>query len=310
MNDLITKYRPTIWDDVLGQKGVIRAIKASLVQGRARSFLFSGPAGCGKTTMARLIAKSEGCDSPHEIDAASNSGVDDMRGVAATASYRSMDGGPKVIIVDECHRLSRQAWDTLLKTIEEPPRGVFWVLCTTELTKVPRTIRSRCQHHDLKPVSRSLIAGLLDRVCALEMQDGAEGAPSDDVVTEITKWADGSPRAALNLLAKCWDCGTAKEAEALCGAVDDSDGSPAIELCRELLQSVDWGRLMACVEACKELRPEGVRHIVLAYMAKVARGNRPHVALSIMEAFAEPINANGLAPIIMWVGRATLAEKD
>ena len=140
MNDLITKYRPTTWDDVVGHKGVIRALKATLAKCSARSFLFSGPAGCGKTTLARLIAKAEGCDQPREIDAASNSGVDDMRAVAATANYRGMDGGPTVIIVDECHRLSKQAWDALLKPIEEPPNDVYWVLCTTELTKVPKTL--------------------------------------------------------------------------------------------------------------------------------------------------------------------------
>ena len=216
---LALKYRPATFADVIGQEHVTRTLSNALERGRtAHAYLFAGPRGSGKTTTARLLAKALNCDrgvtgepcgecencvaiaagrslDVIEIDAASNRGIDDIKELREAVKYAPAQGRYKVYIVDEVHQLSKDAFNALLKTLEEPPRGVVFVLATTEPHKILPTILSRCQRFDFRPIPLDAIRKRLADIARLEgfaLDERAEFA--------IAKKADGSLRDALSLL--------------------------------------------------------------------------------------------------------------
>ena len=216
---LYRKYRPQAPSEVLGQDHVVRALAGAVREGRlAHAFLFSGPRGTGKTSTARILAKMVNCergptDSPcgvceqcvrirdgsHldviEIDAASHGGVDDARELRERAPTAPAQGREKVYIIDEAQRLSREAFDALLKVFEEPPPGVRFVLATTEPHKMPATIAGRCQRFEFRRVPQEVVAGQLTDVASREGIELAAGAAE-----AIARDTDGSVRDALSLL--------------------------------------------------------------------------------------------------------------
>jgi DNA polymerase-3 subunit gamma/tau len=217
---LYRKYRSQTFQDLIGQDHVIRTLQNGIKSGRiAHAYLFTGPRGTGKTSTARLLAKAlcatngptptpsdddpicqsiaQGtCVDVVELDAASESGVDSVREkIVEVAEYRPMIARYRIFIIDEVHDLSRSAFDALLKTIEEPPSHLVFILATTEFNKVPPTIRSRCQKFEFHR------AGLADLVSRLNYVAGAEGVDIEPAaVTAIARMADGGYRDALTLL--------------------------------------------------------------------------------------------------------------
>jgi DNA polymerase-3 subunit gamma/tau len=216
---LALKYRPATFADVISQDHVTRTLSNALERGRtAHAYLFAGPRGSGKTTTARLLARALNCDrgvsgepcgecdncraiasgrslDVIEIDAASNRGIDDIKELREAVKYAPAQGRYKVYIVDEVHQLSKDAFNALLKTLEEPPRGVVFVLATTEPHKILPTILSRCQRFDFRPIPLDAIRARLSSIAereGLELDERAEFA--------IAKKADGSLRDALSLL--------------------------------------------------------------------------------------------------------------
>ncbi len=221
---LARKYRPTRFDDLIGQDAMVRILRSAFAQGRiAHAWMLTGVRGVGKTTTARIIARALNCVGPDgtggptvdpcgvcanctailadrhpdvvEMDAASNTGVDDVREVIDASRYRPLQARSKVFIIDEVHMLSRNAFNALLKTLEEPPPHVKFIFATTEIRKVPVTVLSRCQRFDLRRISVSELAGLFGRVSAAE---GAAIAPA--ALDLIARAADGSARDGLSLL--------------------------------------------------------------------------------------------------------------
>jgi DNA polymerase III subunit gamma/tau len=216
---LYRKYRPQSPDQVLGQEHVVRALAGAVREGRlAHAFLFSGPRGTGKTSSARILAKMVNCErgptaepcgvceqckrienGTHldvwEIDAASHGGVDDARELRERAPTAPAQGREKVYIIDEAQRLSREAFDALLKLFEEPPPGVRFVLCTTEPQKMPPTIAGRCQRFEFRRIPADMIAAHLQRVATAESI-----ALDDDAAEAIARQAEGAARDALSLL--------------------------------------------------------------------------------------------------------------
>jgi DNA polymerase III subunit gamma/tau len=208
---LLTKYRPASFDKVLGNTAIVRSLELAIKNKRGHAFLFTGRSGIGKTTLAYITAAALGC-TPFdltEIDAA-KTGVDDLRELASRLIYRPLDGGVKAIIVDECHMLSNSAWNSLLKPLEQPPEHACWILCTTEPTKVPDTIRSRCLHYDLKPIGYLILVGLVIAVAELEHMNLADG-----IAGLCAKEAEGSARQALANLGICADAQSSAQAAEL-----------------------------------------------------------------------------------------------
>ncbi len=219
---LYRKFRPTGFKDVKGQDHIITTLQNQIRADRiGHAYLFCGTRGTGKTTVAKIFAKAVNCEQPAdgspcgecgmcraiaegssmnviEIDAASNNGVDNIREIREEVAYRPTEGRYKVYIIDEVHMLSIGAFNALLKTLEEPPEYVVFILATTEVHKIPITILSRCQHYDFKRISIETITERMKELMEAEQVEVEEKA-----LRYIAKAADGSMRDALSLLDQC-----------------------------------------------------------------------------------------------------------
>lgn len=300
---LINKYRPQTFDEIVGQEKICKSIVSALKKRHGRAFLLSGPSGVGKTSIGRIIAQEVGCTSFNliEVDGASTTGIDAMRELLSHLHYAS--AGARVIIVDEVHAVSAQAVKSLLKSLEEPTANTYWVLCTTELTKVPKEIRTRCLDYVLQPVSRTEIARLLREVAKAEKLPIRRSKDSLDALAEL---AEGSPRQGLSMLAQCGELRDEEEVRVLC-EVETTTSKGAIDLCRLLIKGSDWSGLSRCIEKI-DASPESVRIIVLRYMASVAlKHKRPERILAIMDEFSQPfLDREGRAPLLLACGRLVL----
>ena len=201
---LAVKYRPKTWDEVSEQTSTKIILQQQLESGEVKNaYLFCGPAGCGKTTCARIFANdiNKGMGNPIELDAASNNGVDDVRNIIQQAKTKSINSEYKIFIIDECHALSNSAWQAMLKIIEEPPAKSIFIFCTTDPQKIPKTILSRVQRYDFQRLSH---IGVIDRLIYIYKQ---ENLPDSKEVVEalefIARLADGGMRDAITLLDKC-----------------------------------------------------------------------------------------------------------
>lgn len=219
---LYRKFRPQEFKDVKGQDAIVTTLKNQIKADRiGHAYLFCGTRGTGKTTVAKIFAKAVNCESPAdgspcgkcascravaagvsmnviEIDAASNNGVDSIREIREEVSYRPTEGMYKVYIIDEVHMLSSGAFNALLKTLEEPPSYVIFILATTEVHKIPVTIVSRCQRYDFRRISVDIIS---ERLKELLEQEGV--CAEEKALRYIAKAADGAMRDALSLLDQC-----------------------------------------------------------------------------------------------------------
>lgn len=219
---LYRKYRPMSFEDVAGQRHVTDTLKNELRLGRIHhAYLFTGSRGTGKTTCAKILAKAVNCLSPRsgdpcgecencrgidsgeildvvEMDAASNRGIDDIKGIIDEVAFAPARAKYRVYIVDEVHMLTREAWNALLKTLEEPPAHVVFILATTEVNKIPETILSRCQRFDFHRISPSDISDRLRYIASAE-----NIKLSDEAALLISVIADGALRDAISLLDRC-----------------------------------------------------------------------------------------------------------
>jgi DNA polymerase-3 subunit gamma/tau len=221
---LARKYRPTDFKDLIGQEAMVRTLRNAFAMGRvAHAFMLTGVRGVGKTTTARIIARALNCvgvdgqggptadpcgvcpncvailadrhPDVQEMDAASRTGVDDVREIIEATRFRPMQARAKVFVIDEVHMLSRNAFNALLKTLEEPPAHVTFIFATTEIRKVPVTVLSRCQRFDLRRISVAELAGHFGRIAEAE-----HVAIGPEALTLIARAADGSARDGLSLL--------------------------------------------------------------------------------------------------------------
>ena len=219
---LYRKFRPQEFEDVKGQEHIVTTLKNQIKADRiGHAYLFCGTRGTGKTTIAKIFAKAVNCEHPVdgspcgecpvckaiaagnsmnviEIDAASNNGVDNIRQIREEVEYRPTEGKYKVYIIDEVHMLSIGAFNALLKTLEEPPSYVIFILATTEAHKIPITILSRCQRYDFRRISIETISARL-----MELMEKEQVTVEERAIRYIAKAADGSMRDALSLLDQC-----------------------------------------------------------------------------------------------------------
>lgn len=306
---LHTAYRPHEFTDVVGQAATIKSLQMILAKGTSQCFLFSGPTGVGKTTLARIVARKAGCKlhNTQEFDASTNTGVDDVRELQKSLRYPPFDGGAKAFIIDEAHGLSKQAWNALLKVTEEPPEWVYFFLCTTELGKVPATIKTRFSKFKLNPVSEREISELVELVAK------EEGIKLDETVLDvIVAEAGGSPREALNHLASVGHMTNKKEAAAALASAHASDAT--LELCRFLVQgSGSWTAAMKIVDKLKEEAPESVRIVVSNYIAAALRGaksdDKAADLLRRLDAFSFTYTQGEQKPqLLMSIGRVLFSD--
>lgn len=201
---LAVKYRPNNWDDVTEQSSIKFILQQQLESNSIKNaYLFCGPAGCGKTTSARIFANqiNKGLGNPIEMDAASNSGVDDVRNIIQQAKTKAMDSEYKVFIIDECHSISNTGWQAFLKLIEEPPAKSIFIFCTTDPERIPKTILSRVQRYNFTKISQQGIIDRLGYIVESEMNE-RKMVVHDDALEYIAKLADGGLRDAISLMDK------------------------------------------------------------------------------------------------------------
>jgi len=258
------KYRPRTFDEVVGQDHVARTLRNALAHGRlAHAYLFCGPRGVGKTTMARLLARevnAPGDDAPDlveailagndvdvlEIDAASNRKVEDIEPLVDATRYLPQRSPRKIFIVDEAHMLSKHAWNALLKTLEEPPPHVLFIFATTEPHKVLETVRSRCQRFDFRRIGEADIAGKLRRIAE------AEGVAVEDAVfSEIARRATGGMRDAESLFDQAISAAPGDRALSVADLIAILGGIP-VELRVRILQLAHGGDMQGVLQTAAE----------------------------------------------------------
>ncbi|RKX47509.1 MAG: DNA polymerase III subunit gamma/tau [Thermotogae bacterium] len=274
MEVLYRKYRPKGFSEIVGQDHVKKVLINALKMGRvAHAYIFAGPRGTGKTTTARILAKSLNCESRKgaepcnrcqsclaidegtfmdvvELDAASNRGIDEIRRIREAAGYRPIEGKYKVYIIDEVHMLTKEAFNALLKTLEEPPEHVVFVLATTNLEKVPPTIVSRCQVLEFKNLPEDLIFERLKEVSSKEGMDIEE-----DALRFLARRAEGGMRDALTLLEQVWKFSAGGKI-----ALEDVEkalGLIPLDLVRKYVLSIIEGKLEEVLKVVDEVYYSG-----------------------------------------------------
>ena len=271
---LYRKFRPDRFEDVKGQDHIVTTLRNQIKADRiGHAYLFTGTRGTGKTTIAKLFAKAVNCEHPVdgspcgecrscktiasgasvnviEIDAASNNGVDNIREIIDEVSYSPVEGKYKVYIIDEVHMLSIGAFNALLKTLEEPPSYVIFILATTEVHKIPITILSRCQRYDFKRINIDTIADRLQ-----ELMDKEQVAVQDKALRYIAKTADGSMRDALSLLDQCIAFHFGEELTY--DKVLDVLGAVDTRVFSELLGFIREQNIVSCISLLEEVVMQG-----------------------------------------------------
>lgn len=308
MTVLHDKYRPKRFVDVFGQEHLIPKLEEAIKARSSHAFLFSGPAGCGKTTLARICARELGCKDIdiRETDGATDSGVDEMRTLQNAMRYRPISGPARACIIDEAHRISKQAFDSLLKVMEEPPEHLFWFLCTTAPEKLQKTIKSRCMPFTVKSLSDDDMKEFLGDIAKAEKLK-----TSPEVLSVCAIEAQGSMRQGLVNLALCGACKGRREAKALLQRADESD--PMRELCQLVVRGGSWQKFMAIMEKLEDQSPEGIRIMIVNYLGGCLQraNNKEEVMgfLTLLQNFETPYNdSEKMAPLFLSVGRALFTE--
>ncbi len=271
---LYRKFRPDNFEDVKGQEHIVTTLKNQIKANRiGHAYLFTGTRGTGKTTIAKIFARSVNCENPVdgspcgecrtckaiaagasmnviEIDAASNNSVDNIREIVEEVSYSPAEGKYKVYIIDEVHMLSIGAFNALLKTLEEPPSYVIFILATTEVHKIPITILSRCQRYDFKRITIDTIANRMR-----ELMDAEHVEIEERALRYVAKAADGSMRDGLSLLDQCIAFHLGKELTY--DMVLDVLGAVDTEVFSRLFRGMHGANVQECISILEEIIMQG-----------------------------------------------------
>jgi len=335
---LYLRWRPRTWDEVVGQDHVVRTLRNAVRGGRTvHAYLFAGPRGTGKTTTARLLAKALNCldddpsrrpcnACPHcqavneahfldliEIDAASNTSVDDVRDLRDKINFRPNQGRCKVYLIDEVHMLSTAAFNALLKTLEEPPPHAVFILATTEIAKIPPTVLSRCQRHEFRRVPAAEIAAYLERRCA---EEALEAEPP--ALALIARSATGSWRDAISLLDQLASTGE----PITVARTQDVLGTAAGDSVRAILQAAAEGRagegltaIQAALDGGADVRQlarqivEALRTILVIQMGQPGLVEAPMETGAEMEGLAGRLTLDAVLTGLRAFGRVAVEAR-
>lgn len=297
------KYRPTTLDELYGNKAVKESVKA-MFENRKRedlphAFLFIGERGCGKTTMGRIIGTMLDCplDEIIELNVANLRGVENVRSIIDSSLYSTLTGSPRVYIFDEIHQQTTDAKNALLKFLEEPPKNVYSILCTTNPEKLLDTMISRCHVYHMKALKPTEMLELINDVLEKEGFDTKDYP--DTIKKEICRLSDGHPRDALKLLDAIIDMGDEESALGALANVDLTEVNGK-EIFNALLNGDSWESIRKNVQQLiKDNDPEKVRRALLGYMKNVLyNSKRNDRASKIIDVFDRNTYDSGEATLV------------
>lgn len=297
---LAIDYRPETLDELIGNDKAKKSLENIFKkESKPKAFLLVGPTGCGKTTIARIIAKHLNCNGNDfvEMDSADDRGIDVIRKLRAQAHYQPTQGDSRVWLLDESHRLTPDAQEALLKSLEEPPKHVYYILATTDPQKLKPTLKGRCIQIDVSQLSETDMMKLLAGICR---KVGTK--VSKTVAEAIVEKAEGHPRNALQLLEKC----IGLESEDALEAINEFNvlEKQSIDLCRALMENKpNWKKISTILKDIKA-DPEAIRQAVLGYASAVLLNSGQFKAYNILEAFETNIYDTRKAGLVIACYRA------
>jgi DNA polymerase-3 subunit gamma/tau len=284
-------YRPKTFDEFVGNIATVKSLQALLESKDCpHTFLFHGKAGCGKTTLARIVAKQVGCseNDVYEYNSANTRGIDTARDIIQTAPYSTLNGKNKCYILDEAHKTTSDFQNAILKILEEPPAHVYFVLCTTNPEKLLTTVKSRCTSFKVSPLPDNRLVRLLSKA--------SENIP-ENILEKIAEKVEGVPRDALILLNKVKDLKPERMEKAI-ETLPANEEKTVIDLCRLLNQKASWNKITETIKAL-EMETESIRRIVLSYFEKVLLGKNDPNAAIIIECFEKNFYDSGRAGLLL-----------
>jgi DNA polymerase-3 subunit gamma/tau len=296
---LYQKYRPATLTEIKGNADVVTALTTMLENKETcpHVFLLHGSTGCGKTTLARIIANELGCymDSADytEVNTADNRGIDTIRDIISKTQYRPIEGDCRVWVIDECHKMTGDAQNALLKILEDTPEHIYFILCTTDPNKVIGTIKGRCQQFQVKPLPETQMYGLLRKIVRAEGEN-IEKEVYDQIISDSL----GFPRNAIQILEQVLSVPEDRRLEiAQQTALEVSE---SIALCRALLeQNVSWKKISTILTGLKEQEPEGIRRAVLGYASNTLLKSDNVLCGLILEEFINPFYDSGFPQLVL-----------
>lgn len=294
--NLYLKYRPKTLDQIKGNEDVVAALEGMLVDidSCPHTFLLHGGTGCGKTTIARIIADRLGCtDSDfREVDSADFRGIDTIRDIRKNSMYMPAQSRCRVWLIDECHKMTNDAQNAMLKILEDTPKHIYFILCTTEPQKVIAAIRGRCIELQVKPLTDLDMKKLLKSICKKEGEE-----ISKEIYDQIIQDSLGHPRNALQILEQVFSVDEDRRLDvAKKTAAVQSQG---IELCRVLLKKSAWKEVSVILQGLKDQEAEDIRRMVLGYcQAVLLKMDNPRAGL-VLECFIEPFYNSGFPGLVL-----------
>lgn len=290
------KYRPTNFEEVQGNRTMILALENMIKDSEncPHAFLFHGETGTGKTTLARIVAKELGCTGSDivEIDTAQFRGIDTIRDLRKSAKYTPLGGGNRVFIIDEIHKMTGDAQNAFLKLLEDAPKHIYFILCTTDPNSLLKTIRGRCSQFQTSPLTDKQLSNLLLRITE---EEGKE--ISQEILEQIILDSQGLPRNALQILEQVLNVPENRRLKvAQKAAIEQTE---SIELCRLLIKGSSWDKVKTILKGLKTQDAESVRRVVLGYASSVLLNGDNSQAGLILECFEEPFYNIGFPGLVL-----------
>ena len=307
-------YRPEDFDEFLGSDTAVAALISKLdSENRPHSFLITGPSGCGKTTLGRIIARQVGAlleeENPlnsrnyKEMDSADFRGIDTVRNIRQQIRLSPIGGAKaRAWLLDECHQLTKDAQEALLKALEDTPEHVYFILATTDPGKLKDTLKRRCQQFELSPFSDDDMEEFLNDIVEAE-----EKKVPKDIIESIVDAAIGSPGKALVLLDKIIDLPTEDMNEEIKSTYRQLN--QAIDLCRAIIKKEKWSKIAKILKDLRTENAEGIRHMVLKYCSSILLKEDNARAYLIMDAFRDPFYDSPFEKLVLACYDSLYAEE-